>query len=79
MEYTVVLRYPDYYASEWPDETYTTIVTASGYKRAVRKAQRETADACNSGIPTDEHPINAPEDLQAIAVIRGAHTVYIPQ
>ena len=79
MKYTVVLRYPDYYASEWPDETYTAWVTAGGYDKAIRKARIVVAEAVNKGYPTDEHPISAPEDLQAIAVIRGAHKVYIPQ
>lgn len=72
-EYTCVLLYPDYYASNFGQETWTDTVSANSPSEALAAAraqcisEQDTADA-----------IEEPEDLYCLAMFPGRHTDVSP-
>ena len=70
-QFTVVLRYPDYFTDEYPNDTYTGWVKAVTWKQAVRKVQKRVQE-----LYPDQ--INDPEDIALVAVIEGAPWIYVP-
>jgi hypothetical protein len=92
MKFTVIMRYPGYATGNWPDDTYSAVVggkvrratksnwreVEADYAKVIAKAQKQAFKALNKGVPTDEHMINTPEDLEAILVIHGNPMLYCP-
>lgn len=65
--YTVLLRYPDYYSGNWPDDQVNHRVKASSIQAAVNQARRlEVRHSKKEG-----NPINDPTDLSVVAVYAG--------
>jgi len=74
-KFSVLLRYPDYAAPEWPYEMYTIAVDARSHVQAAKTAQLSAFGAINK---EDADMINDPEDLDVVCVVRGQHKFYIP-
>ena len=68
-EFTCVLLYPDYYASNFGQETWIDAVAAETPAEALAAAR---AQCISEQAVTDA--IEAPEDLYCIAMFPGRHT-----
>lgn len=71
--WTVVVRYPDYATSEWPDDIYTAWVKAADEEAAVVEAQKKALAAQDK-----ETIIRDAADFGGVAVFPGHHRVWIP-
>jgi hypothetical protein len=73
--YSVLLRYPDYAACDWPNDIYMITVSAHSYDSAMGMAQHMASWRIND---KDAGTINEPEDLGVVCVVEGDHKFYIP-
>ena len=65
MKFTVVLRYPEYAAEDWPNEmSIVYISNASNYRKAIKLARLEACRRC-------DHPVGDPSDFVPIVTIAG--------
>lgn len=73
--FLVVLRYPDYCADDYPNDTYTTNISAGSPADAVRWAQIEaTTDQGENALV-----IGDPEDFAVVIVVSGKFHYYLPE
>jgi hypothetical protein len=75
-KYTVLLRYPEYSTTNWPDDTYTILVSAHSYDAAADVARNTAFRRINKGLTVDELVVCQPDDLQLICAIKGDHKLY---
>lgn len=81
MKYTVLLLYPDYIATDYGSETYTTVIDADSIEEAIYNAQIEAKQANQVDYEAQRDFFNAfdpddnidPEDFTALGVFEGDH------
>ena len=74
-KYSVLLRYPDYATTDWPDDMYTIAVEAHSYDAAADVARNKAFRRINKN---EKDTLNDPDDMEVVCVIEGQHKFYIP-
>jgi hypothetical protein len=74
-KYSVLLRYPDYATSFWPDDMYTIAVEAHSYDAAADVARGKSFQRINK---SEKDLINDRDDMEVVCVVEGQHKFYIP-
>jgi hypothetical protein len=72
-KFTVVLRYPDYYTNEFPDDVYVGVVSAPSWDKAVLKLQKKLCRKINR---EDDGQIEDHLDLDAVVAIEGTPKIW---
>jgi hypothetical protein len=73
--YSVLLRFPEYAATDWPNDMYTIAVEAHSYDAAADIARGKSFKRINR---SEKDLINGPDDMEVVCVVEGQHKFYIP-
>jgi hypothetical protein len=76
-KYSVLLRYPDYAVGDWPNATFTSLVSAHSYDAALDVARNKAFRVINKHN-TEDALVNDPDDMEVVCAVRGHHKFYIP-